>query len=204
MDSFESRMNPRFLAESEKGMLWEPRVIESGRETVEGFKEDEKGKRRASVLSSFSLSRFSVIHVFLSSVYDVFRTLINSLVFWLVTGAWAWYCVRLWSIMTWNHDVSDFGFAREFQRTKDRKLCNLQSLKELTRIRGLPISRGRWQPSPIKQKLLGDYAALLGDRIGSAESCKVVWESTKENVDRGKVCDVLTTLEYPARPVRLP
>ena len=47
MDSFESRINPRFLAESEKGMLWEPRVIESGREMVEGFKEDEKGKRRA-------------------------------------------------------------------------------------------------------------------------------------------------------------
>ena len=40
-------MDPRFLAESEKGMLWEPRVTESGRETVEGFKEDEKGKRRA-------------------------------------------------------------------------------------------------------------------------------------------------------------
>ena len=56
MDSFESRMNPRFLAESEKGMLREPRVIESGRGTVKGFKEDEKGKRRASVLSSFSLS----------------------------------------------------------------------------------------------------------------------------------------------------
>ena len=61
MDSFESRMNSRFLAESAKGMLWEPRVIESGRGTVEGFKEDEKGKRRASVLSSFSLSWFSVI-----------------------------------------------------------------------------------------------------------------------------------------------
>ena len=69
MDSFESRMNPRFLAESEKGMLWEPRVIESGRGTVEGFKEDEKGKRRASVLSSFSLSWFSVIHVFMLSVH---------------------------------------------------------------------------------------------------------------------------------------
>ena len=52
-DSFESRMNPRFPAESEKGVLWEPGVIESGRETVVGFKEDEKGKRRASVLSSF-------------------------------------------------------------------------------------------------------------------------------------------------------
>ena len=44
MDSFESRMNPTFLAESEKGMLWEPRVIEWGRETVEGFKGDKKGK----------------------------------------------------------------------------------------------------------------------------------------------------------------
>ena len=30
MDSFEPRMNPRFLVESEKGMLREPRVIESG------------------------------------------------------------------------------------------------------------------------------------------------------------------------------
>ena len=65
MDSLESRMNARFLAESEKGMLWEPRVIESGRGTVEGFKEHEKGKRRASVLSSFSLSWSSVIHVFM-------------------------------------------------------------------------------------------------------------------------------------------
>ena len=62
-------MNPRFLAESEKGMLWEPRVIESGRGPVEGYKEDEKGKRRASVLSSFSLSWFSVIHVFMLSVH---------------------------------------------------------------------------------------------------------------------------------------
>ena len=37
-------MTPKFLAESDKGMLWEPRVVESGREMVEGFKEDEKGK----------------------------------------------------------------------------------------------------------------------------------------------------------------
>ena len=68
MDSFESRMNPQFLAESKKGMLWEPRVIESDREAMEGFKEDEKGKRRTSVLSSFSLSWFSVIHVFVVCV----------------------------------------------------------------------------------------------------------------------------------------
>ena len=49
MDRFESRMTPRFLEESEKGMLWEPRVIKSGREMVEGFKEDNKKKRRTSV-----------------------------------------------------------------------------------------------------------------------------------------------------------
>ena len=54
MDSFESRMNPRFLSESEKGMLSEPKVIESGMETMEGFKEDEKGK--SSVLSSLRMS----------------------------------------------------------------------------------------------------------------------------------------------------
>ena len=54
MDRFESRMTPEFLAESEMGMLLELRVIE--REKVEDFKEGEKGKRRASVLSSFSLS----------------------------------------------------------------------------------------------------------------------------------------------------
>ena len=61
MDRFESRMTPEFLAEWEMGMLLELRVIE--REKVEDFKEGEKGKRRASVLSSFSLSWFSVIHV---------------------------------------------------------------------------------------------------------------------------------------------
>ena len=55
MDSFESRMNPRFLAESEKRMLWEPRVIESGRETVEGFQEDEKRKSFCFVIIQFEL-----------------------------------------------------------------------------------------------------------------------------------------------------
>ena len=42
MDRFESRMNPGFLAESENGILRETGVTESGRETVEGFEEDEK------------------------------------------------------------------------------------------------------------------------------------------------------------------
>ena len=39
--------------------------------TVEGFKEDEKGKKRASVLLSFSLSWVLVIHVFMSSVHSL-------------------------------------------------------------------------------------------------------------------------------------
>ena len=62
MDSFESRMTQRFLAESEKGMLWEPRVIEWGRGTVEGFKEDEKGKRRASVFRRSVWADFAYNH----------------------------------------------------------------------------------------------------------------------------------------------
>ena len=90
MDSFESRMNPRFLAESEKRMLWEPRVIESGRGPVEGFMEDEKGKRRASVLSSFSLSWFSVIHVFMLSVHAL-SSLVSSCVCVCV-------CVCVWCV----------------------------------------------------------------------------------------------------------
>ena len=61
MDNSESRMNPRFRTELEKGILWQPRVIESGREMAAGFDEEKKEKRRASVLSSLSLSWFSVI-----------------------------------------------------------------------------------------------------------------------------------------------
>ena len=107
MDSFESRMNPRFLAESEKGMLWEPRVIESGRETVEGFKEDEKGERRASVLSSFSLSWFSVIHVFMSSVHALSSLvgLITSL-----RGVDFWSCVssaKSWWFTVVSYDIGE-------------------------------------------------------------------------------------------------
>ena len=45
MDNSESRMNPRFLAESEKGMLRRSRVIESGREMAAGF-DEEKGENK--------------------------------------------------------------------------------------------------------------------------------------------------------------
>ena len=117
MDSFESRMNPRFLAESEKGMLWEPRVIKSGRGTVEGFKEDKKGKkRRASFLSSFSLSWFSVIHVFMLSVHAL-----SSLVR-LVTslrGVDFWSCVssaKSWWFTEWLAIISERGVVYRTKR----------------------------------------------------------------------------------------
>ena len=58
-----------FLTESERGMLWQPRVIETGRELAAGFDEEKKEKRRASVSLSLSLSWFSVIHAFMSCVH---------------------------------------------------------------------------------------------------------------------------------------
>ena len=116
VDSFESRMNPRFLAESEKGR--EPRVTKSERGTVEGFKEDEKGKRRASVLSSFSLSWFSVIHVFMSSVHAL-----SSLVR-LVTslrGVDFWSCVsssKSWWFTEWLTMISERGVVYRTKSTE--------------------------------------------------------------------------------------
>ena len=47
MDNSESRMNPRFLAESKKGMLRQPRVIESGREMTAGFDKEKKEKKES-------------------------------------------------------------------------------------------------------------------------------------------------------------
>ena len=55
MDRFESR-NCKVPSRIRDGDVVRARVIESRRETVEDFKEDEKGKGRASVLSSLSLS----------------------------------------------------------------------------------------------------------------------------------------------------
>ena len=116
MDRFESRMTPRFLAESERGMLWEPRVTELGREVVEGLKEEENGKRRASVLTSLSLSWFSVIHVFMSSVHAL-----SSLVM-LVTslrGADFWSCVssaNSWWFTEWLAMIPERGEEDRMKR----------------------------------------------------------------------------------------
>ena len=57
---------------------------------MEGFKEDKKEKRKASVLSSLSLSRFSVIHVFMSSVHAL-NSLVRSIT--SLRGADFWSCV---------------------------------------------------------------------------------------------------------------
>ena len=116
MDRFESRMTPRLVAQSEKGILWEPRVIESGRETMEGFKEGEKGKRRVSILSSSS-SRFSVSHVFMSSIHAL-----SSLVR-LVTSLRAadlWSCVssaKSWWFTERLAMISERGVVYRTKRT---------------------------------------------------------------------------------------
>ena len=51
MDRLESRRTPRFLAESEKGMLWEPRVINKSNQVREGnggrFQGRWKGKEKS-------------------------------------------------------------------------------------------------------------------------------------------------------------
>ena len=105
MDSFGSRMNPRFLAESEKRMLWEPRLIESGRQIVDSFKEEEEEKRRASVLSSLSLSWFSVIHAIMPSVHAL-----SSLVRFVTSYFWS--CVssaKSWWFTEWLPMIPERG-----------------------------------------------------------------------------------------------
>ena len=97
-------------------MLWEPRVIESGRGTVEGFKEDEKGKRRASVLSLFSLSWFSVSHVFMSSVHAL-----SSLVRMVTSLRGADYCscvssAKSWWFTEWLAMISERGVVYRTKR----------------------------------------------------------------------------------------
>ena len=114
MDNFESRINPRFLAESEKGMLWEPRVIESGREMVEVFKKMKKEREdwRASVLSSFSLSWFLVIRVFMSSVHALSSlvrlvTSLREADFWsCVSSAKSWWFTQLQTRMV-SYDIGE-------------------------------------------------------------------------------------------------
>ena len=71
-------------------MLWQPRVIESGREMAAGFDEEKKEKRRASVLSSLSWSWFPVIYALILSVHarsSLMRLSIS------LRGADFWSCV---------------------------------------------------------------------------------------------------------------
>ena len=89
---------------------------EWGRKTVEVLKEDEKGKRRASVLSSFSLSWFFVIHVFMSSVHAL-----SSLVrlFTSLRGVDFWSCVspsKSWWFTEWLATISERGVVYRTKR----------------------------------------------------------------------------------------
>ena len=116
MDNSESRMNQRFLAESEKGMLWQPRVIESKREMAAGFEEEKKEKRRAFVLSSLNLRWFSVIHDLMSSVHAQ-----SSLVRLSVSlrGADFWSCVssvKSWWFTEWLAMMSERGVVYRTKR----------------------------------------------------------------------------------------
>ena len=149
MDSFESRMNPRFLSESEKGMLWESRVIEWGRETVEGFKEDEKGKRRA-VLSSCSVSWFSVIHVFMWSAHALspLVRLVTSL-----SSPWSEDCHRQTSVekaMTWQTNLIYAPFLTFHFYPK--------SLKKSLSTNFSPISKKTTSATPFNQPIEQDTA----------------------------------------------
>ena len=118
MNSFESRMN-RFLADlpalGNVSLLWEPRVIESGRETVEGFKEDEKWKRRA-VLSSFSLTWFSVIPA-------CFYVVCMHWVLWLgcsLRGADFWSCLSSARLLD---SLTEWGCSGCFSLGDGRGVC---------------------------------------------------------------------------------
>ena len=110
-------MNPRFLTESEKGMLWQRGVMESGRETVQGFDEEKKEKRKAFVLSSLSLSWFSVIHALMSSVHaqsSLVRLSIS------LRGADFWSCVssaKSWWFTEWVAIISERGVVYRTKRT---------------------------------------------------------------------------------------
>ena len=94
-------------------MLWEPRVIESGRETVKGLMEDENGNRRASVLLSLSLSQFLVFHVFRSSLSSLVRLVTSQ------RGADFWSCVssaKNWWFTEWLAMIPERGVVYRTKR----------------------------------------------------------------------------------------
>ena len=114
MDRFESRMNPRFLAESEKGMLWEPRLNESGRGMVDGFKEDKKGTSFCFVVVQFEL-------IFHLPCFYVVCACMSSLVrlVTLLRGADFWSCVssaKSWWFTEWLAMISERGVVYRMKR----------------------------------------------------------------------------------------
>ena len=66
---WQSSATPRFLTESDKGTYAQPTVIKSGKEQGRDLDFQPEHTIIASVLSSFSLSLFNVIHDLISSLY---------------------------------------------------------------------------------------------------------------------------------------
>ena len=174
MDSFESRMTPRFLAESEKGMLWEPREIESGSETVEGFKED--GKKGASVLSPLSLSWFSVIHVFMSSVHA------SSSLVRLVTslrGADFWSCVstKSWWFTgrrKWAHKIlksPESPWVKQYFREFTWSMSDLVNFLSLWIYCNIFFTSVTSVYSPVRRKSSRQYLSLPSLRWLTKKVC---------------------------------
>ena len=102
-----------------KGVLWEPRLSNRVREGNSGRfqRKNEKGKRTASVLSSLSLSCFSVIHVFMSSVHEL-GYLVR--LFTALRGADFWSCAssaKSWWFTEWLATISERGVVYRTKRT---------------------------------------------------------------------------------------
>ena len=187
IDSFESRMNPRFLAESEKGMFWQPRVIESGRKMVEGLTEDEKGKKRASVLLSFNLSWFSVIHVFMSSVHALCSLvrLVTSLI-----RADFWSCVssaKRWRFTEWLAMISERGVVYRTKRTGHSTEpwgtpylgCDGEEDELLTEVDWYLSERFDWNHWSARNRIQAGEENLV---VNTVKSCRKIQQKRTEMV----------------------
>ena len=100
LDSFESRMTPRYLAEWEKGLLWEPTVIESGRKW---WNVSSKTKREREELL---FCRRSVSADFRSSMFLCHLRMALSSLVRLVKSGFLELCIMWgWSLL-WEERIS--------------------------------------------------------------------------------------------------
>ena len=175
MDSFESRMTPRFLAELEKGMLWEPRVIESGR-----FQGRRKGNEKSFVL--LSLSWFSVIYVVVACackyVNQWDKTTIWSMMqicaikgINLLHGVWHKRAVKkmkLWYGVWHKHNVQSWGY--NYGVWHKRMCCSVKVIQPWSMTQAYLHSWGynygafMMQIRAVKGIQLMNYGALVYDK----------------------------------------